>query len=198
MFIDNDFRDMKIPPLEDDPDYEKLFKDVPSISEWNEIPIHKKKLVNYILLMYDPASPFVKRFQNLIKRTETVADYIGLGKLKQETFDYITTYNNPPMLEMIDDFVKWINIRVWGLIVVNETVFYEYQRELMVGVSGKESKDKLQALTTKNKILESMDTVSARIDTYYSQLYANDKELEKSLKTKRITPEGIALGTKYA
>jgi len=198
MFIDRDFKEMRIPPLEDDTDYEKIFKDVPLIAKWKVFPPHKKKVVNYILLMYDPLSPFVKRYQNVKKRTEVIADYIGLNKVKKETFDYVTSYDNSEMLEMIDSFVKWINNRIWGLIVVNETVFYEYQRELMVGVTGDKSKDKLSALTEKNKILASMDEVSARIEAYYTKLYSNDKELENNLKTARITPEGVAKGEEYA
>ncbi len=198
MFIEKDFKDMKVQPLEGNPDYEKIFRDVPELSEYNTIPPHKKKIINYILLMYDPASPFVKRYQNINKRTSAVSDYIGLGRLKQETQNMITGYDNAELLSMVDAFVKWINDRLWGLIVVNETVFYEYQKELMEGVEGKDSKDKLQALNHKTKILQSIDEISNRLDGYYAQLYVNDKELEKAVGSQSITPEGVANGVEYA
>lgn len=193
MLVDRDFKGMKIPPFDSNPDYSVL-KDIPEMVI--DLPsVHKKKILNYILLMYDPASPFVKRFQNVKKRIDAVCDYTGLSAIKDKEFYLsVITYSNEEILRATDAFVKWINSRLWSQIVANETAFYEYQAEVMTSVSGKDSKDKLTALNTKTKILEAMDSIASRLDGYYSQLYQNDKELENIVKTKMVTPEGIANG----
>jgi len=196
MLVERDFKGMKIPPFGDKPNYDVL-KDVPQLAEYNESPPNKRKIINYILLMYDPESPFVKRYQNVKKRIIAVCDYTGLSKAKPSLLQKIVEYNDETVISMIDEYVKWLNNRLWSSIVVNETAFYEYQREIMSAVTDDKSKDKLQALNHKTKVLEALDQISLRLDGYYQKLYANDGELEKISKTKSITPEAIAAGEDF-
>lgn len=194
MFTTNDFRKMKIPPITNG-EYSPI-KPIHSMYSFEpESKKDKRRVINYILLMYDPESPFVKRYQNVERRISAVSDYVGLKNLPDEGGERIMEYNNIVVLKMINDYVKWLHIRLWSLIVVSETTFYEYQRELMLQVTGADSKDKLTALEKKTKILDALDKISSKLDSYYSRLYANDKDLEKKIEqTKMVTPEAIASG----
>ena len=196
MLTERDFRKMKIPPLSKGDDYNKIFEDLPAAVEFGKGKQNRILLMNYILLMFDPESPFVKNYQNPKKRSLQVLDYTGLKRSKKETIEMLTSYEDIDVLGVIDELIKWINNRLWRNIVVNETVYNEYQRELMAPTAGK-SKDKLAALKVKSTILEEVDVISSRLDGYYDQLYANDKELMSALSNLRITPEGVAAGINY-
>lgn len=194
MHIDKDFKKMKIPPFGANADY-SILKDIPKLKDIDVPTVYKKKVINFVLLAYDPESPFVKRYQNVKKRILAVCDYTGLSSAKNEKlYNSIIGYNNQPIILAIDSYVKWLNSRLWSQIVANETAFYEYQGEVMETVEGDSSKDKLAALNTKTKILEALDQISLRLDGYYSQLYQNDERLENIVKTKMVTPESIANG----
>lgn len=191
MFIERDFKGMKILPFGDDPDY-KILKNIPELASYNTSSSHKKHIINYILLMYDPLSPFVKRYQNVKKRILAVCDYTGLSRVKKEIFETVTGYEDIEILSMIDAYVRYINMRLWSLIVVNETAFYEYQSQILFAVNDEKSKDKLASLKLKTDILKALDEMSLRLDGYYSQLYAADTKLEDAVKAKGISPEIIA------
>lgn len=191
MFISTDFKGMKILPLEDKPDY-SVVKEIPELASYKTFTLHKKQIVNYILLMYDPASPFVKRYQNVKKRILAVCDYTGLSRAKDDVYKAVTGYEDMEMLTMIDAYVRYINMRLWSLIVVNETAFYEYQTQILSTVNDERSKDKLASLKLKTDILKALDEMSLRLDGYYSQLYAADSKLEDAVKAKGISPEIIA------
>lgn len=198
MYVDRDFAKMRVKPLEDSPDYEKLFKGVPSIVHFDGYRPHKRKIVNYILFMYDPGSPFVKKFQDVSRRMKAVGDYTGLSKINKASYESITEYKDSSILNMIDEYVRWINIRLWSLIVSQEALFFEYQRELLLKVTEVDSKDKLQAMTYKQKVSDAMDVAATRLDGYYSELYAGDENMEQAVKKMRITPENVASGEYYA
>jgi len=198
MFTDKDFAKMKIPPLSKGDDYNSIFKDIPFIIEFGKGKQNKNNIMTYVVLMFDPESPFAKNYNNPKKRSAQVLDYTGLKKSKKETIEMLTEYKDGDFLKVIDVYVKWLNNRLWGNIVVNETVYYEYQSQLMIPATGSKSKDTLDALKVKSAILENMDTISKRLDGYYDELYANNKELMSALSGQKISPEGIASGIIYA
>lgn len=198
MLQDKDFKKMRIPPLKDGDDYEENFRHLEGMKTFNQFPTHKRKIVNYILLMYDPQSPFVKKYQNVNSRKTAICDYTGLSKVKESTRNQITGYNNEEILIMIDEYVKFVKSRLWSMIVTSESAFYEFQSQVLTIATGKDSKDKLGALKLKTDILKSLDEIASRLDGYYETLYSSDKDLEDIIKTIAISPEGIASGEQYA
>ena len=193
MYIDSDFSGMRVSPIKSLKNIDSPYLTV--LSEFFDDQKEKVRIINLILLMYDPGSPFVKQYQNIRVRLEKVRDYTGTS---DKNFDKILSYGNQEFLLAVEGFVKWVHVRLWSLIVVSETTFYEYQRELMIAVSGSDSKDKLAALEKKQKILEALDKIAMRLDGYYQKLFAGDTELEKKIeKTRMITPEAISLGEKF-
>lgn len=199
MLQDRDFSRMNQAPVSNATELKAFYKNFPLFMVpdiWEVYDKEPKKIINFILLMYDPESPFVKRYQNVKKRIIAVSDYTGVDKL--DKFEEIVGYQTPLMLQFIDMYVKHINSRLWSMIVVADTTFFEYQTQLLTVVGGKDSKDRLTALNLKTKILQAIDDLGARLDGYYSKLYASDAGLEDIIKTKGISPEGIARGESYA
>ena len=193
MITDSDLKKMRIKPVDEDTDIRKIFKSLPSFISFKGFSPHKLKVINYILLSFDPESPFVKKYVDIKKRRDAVSDYTGLSNVKKETSDQVMGYSNPDILLMIFEYVQFINNRLWSLITVSESVFQEYTKELLLGVDGDDSKDKLQALTLKTKILGALDDISAKLDGYYAIFYADNSDLEESVKRVSISPESIAL-----
>jgi len=198
MVIDSDFDKMRIKPITSESNKEKIFKDLPSFLEFKGFYAHKVKVINYILLFYDPESPFVQKYIDIKKRRDAVIDYTGLSKVKEETLKEIIGYSNKEILLMVFEYVKIINNRLWELITVSETVYHEYTKELLLGVDGDDSKDKLTALTLKTKILSALDDISSKLDGYYGKFYAGNPELEDGVKSLSISPELISEGGFYA
>ena len=96
-------------------------------------------------------------------------------------------------VEMVDEFLKKQNNRVWSMIVSNEQTFFEYQTKLLRPVDGDKDKDILQALQIKSKIMDDLNTINERLETYYMKLYGEDDVLLTTIKAdKRLTPEFIA------
>ncbi len=94
---------------------------------------------------------------------------------------------------MVNEFLRKQNNRIWSMIVSNEQTFFEYQTKLLSPVEGERDKDILQALQIKSKIMDDLNTINDRLDSYYMKLYGEDQELLKVIKAdKRLTPEFIA------
>jgi len=193
LITDADFNKMVIKPITKDTDQKIIFEHLPAFINFKGYYDHRIKIINYILLMFDVNSPFIKNFQDITKRKREVISYVGLSRVKKETVDEITNNKNPEVLLMIDEFVKYINSRLWSLIVTHETAFFEYQSEILLVIDEDGSKDKLTALNLKTKILSALDDMSTKLDGYYFTLYSGDDDLETAIKNISISPESIAL-----
>ena len=85
---------------------------------------------------------------------------------------------------MVDEFLRKQNNRIWSMIVSNEQTFFEYQTKLLSPVEGERDKDILQALQIKSKIMDDLNTINDRLDSYYMKLYGEDQELLKNYKSR--------------
>lgn len=100
---------------------------------------------------------------------------------------------NKGVIVLIDDFLRFVNNRIWSMIVSNEETFYEYQRKLLRNVEADRDKDLLQALQIKGKIMEDLDNINARLEKYYLKMYAGDEDLVKTITARgSISPETLA------
>ena len=150
------------------------------------------KLIKYVLYIYDVNTPLKEHFPDLKIRKEQAALLSGYD-LKDETLNSIFFFTNSKVLSMVDEFLKKQNNRVWSMIVSNEQTFFEYQTKLLRPVDGDRDKDILQALQIKSKIMDDLNTINERLDSYYMKLYGEDETLLNKIKSdKRLTPEYIA------
>tara|TARA_R110002020_G_scaffold29055_4_gene91940 strand:- start:697 stop:1296 length:600 start_codon:yes stop_codon:yes gene_type:complete len=151
----------------------------------------RNEVIRYIIYMYDEHSPLRDMFPDLNKRKRESAHLAGLSgdvRIKK-----ILSMKDDSVLNMIDDFVRFQNNRIWALIVSNEETFYEYQSSLIRTVSADKDMDILRALQIKSKLMDDCDTINARLESYYSKLYGDNKELLELLSKRRgVTPEMMA------
>lgn len=160
------------------------------------------KQIRYIILMYDINSPLRNHYPDLARRKEFAASIAGYDlssdqveelfefKVKGDLGEFVP---NEQMLKVIIDYLMYTSSRVWSLIVSNEQFFYECAKRVLVPVEDDRDKDLLTAVSTKTKLIESMDAINERLQRYYKDLSGGDTQLEEVItKRKRLSPESIA------
>ena len=154
----------------------------------------ENQMIKYVLYMYDQNTPLKEQFPDLKVRKEQAAILSGYdlaedSELLQQMFFFLSE----KLIIMVDEFLRKQNNRIWSMIVSNEQTFFEYQTKLLSPVEGDRDKDILQALQIKSKIMDDLNTINDRLDSYYMKLYGEDQQLLKVIKAdKRLTPEFIA------
>ncbi len=166
--------------------------------------------IRYLLLVYDKNSPIKKLYPQLKKRKEFAADLAGYDIEVDNILpitDFITTEVIPAtdeeeekrytvvyekLIKALSSFLAYQNSRLWTMIVTNEQAFYEYQEKVMSSVSSSDDKDALSAISIKTKLLEAMDTIHNRLDTYYAEFTGDDKDVQSAMSKKKITSEALA------
>jgi hypothetical protein len=182
----------------------------------SQIGISDEKMIKYILLMYDEKSPMRNAYPDLDKRKDFCADLAGYdSKIHAEVIKDLKSMTKDEKIPVGDDedekfktvtviwddfvdavlsFVINQNSRLWAMIVTNEQAFYEYQRRVMAEIDGNANKSSLEAINTKTKLLEAMDDIDKRLDSYYHKLSGGDKSVEDAAARKRrTTAEGNAV-----
>lgn len=166
----------------------------------------EEEYARYILLMYDSDSPVAKQYSDLAKRKEQSAALAGFSlsdekELYQlysfvkvlEAGPLVDTEPNKKLLDALTSFLMYKNDRLWTMIVTNEQAFYEFQSKVMTEVTDSKDKDALGAIKIKRELLVAMDDVNERLETYYRKFSGGDKDLEETIKKKRITAESVAV-----
>ena len=171
-----------------------LLKKYPKLKMFQSFLSADNKLIKYVLLMYDANSPMKEQFPDLNIRKEQAALLCGYDLVKDESLlSTIFFFENDKVTKMVDEFLRKQNNRVWSMIVSNEQTFFEYQTKLLRPVDGDKDKDILQALQIKSKIMDDLNNINERLESYYMKLYGDDQDLLKTIKAdKRLTPEFIA------
>jgi len=148
----------------------------------------KDALIRYILLMYDPKSPYKDLISDIKQRKVSCAHAAALEECR-EIFEFL----DREFIEMLDEWLKSINSRVWSMIVSNEQVFYEYQSRLLIPVADSEKGDKetIAAADLKAKLMDTCDEIHNRLEGYYRELYGDKETADKIRQNHRWTPENI-------
>lgn len=169
-------------------------KKYPKIKMFKSFDKAPETLIKYVLYMYDQNTPLKEQFPELKIRKEQAAVLSGYNLVKDnEVLNDMFFFRNEKLISMADEFLRKQNNRIWSMIVSNEQTFFEYQTKLLRPVDGDRDKDILQALQIKSKIMDDLNTINDRLESYYMKLYGEDQELLKTIKAdKRLTPEFIA------
>ena len=144
--------------------------------------------VFYILFMYDKSSPFLKKFNDLELRREKAIQESGVdGNLVTEMTDL-------DFVNMVVEFLRFQNDRLWFIICQNESIFMQYSTILMQSTFDvKGDKDFVNTLTLKEKVRENIMKVDADLTMLYEKFYNGDKLLEeKATDVVRFSPESVA------
>jgi hypothetical protein len=171
-----------------------LKKAFPKMKMFKSFELADDQMIAYVLYMYDQNTPLKEQFPDLKIRKEQAAILSGYSLTKDDKFLHdLFFFVSEKLVQMVDEFLRKQNNRIWSMIVSNEQTFFEYQTKLLSPVEGDRDKDILQALQIKSKIMDDLNTINDRLDSYYMKLYGEDQELLKVIKAdKRLTPEFIA------
>ena len=191
IFNTEDFKKMIFNPFKVKGSLKKKF---PKMKMFSSFQTAEDQMIAYVLYMYDQNTPMKEQFPDLKIRKEQSAVLSGYDLVKDnEILHDMFFFKSTMVIEMVDEFLRKQNNRIWSMIVSNEQTFFEYQKKLLSPVEGEKDKDILQALQIKSKIMDDLNTINDRLDSYYMKLYGEDQELLKTIKAdKRLTPEFIA------
>lgn len=169
-------------------------KKYPKLKMFKTFDSANDSMIKYVLYMYDQNTPLKEQFPDLKIRKEQAAILSGFSLMKDnEKLHDVFFFLSDQLVDMVDEFLRKQNNRIWSMIVSNEQTFFEYQTKLLSPVEGDRDKDILQALQIKSKIMDDLNIINDRLDSYYMKLYGEDQELLKVIKAdKRLTPEFIA------
>lgn len=152
------------------------------------------KLIRFTILVYDLNSPLVSDEKDLTYRKGLAAELAGMDDTMydKEFMEEVYTSKHAYLPHLIFKYlIRFCKSRDWAAICALEFKFWEAVRQSMQPITGKNSKEELEAIQKKAVIADEIDKDLKRIDTYYKTFFGNDSELEVKAK-KRITPEQIA------
>jgi hypothetical protein len=187
-----DFDKCRFNPLEDN-----LFAAYPQLQ--GEFLSEDVRLLRYIFIMYDPASPLEKDEPEWPNRKKLAAYVAGYDLKKEgEYLQTIFTCADEELKRLTKHFLqKWVLSRVWAMIVSNLETFWEYQARLMGELKADKDKDLMGAVAIKSKISEDMEKINARIEGLLKQFYGSDEDLISQMEPDlKFNPQGIAKAIK--
>jgi len=189
----------------------KMLKEYPRLTEiistdWNDN--HIDELIRYIICVYDPKSPLAIQERDLNYRKGVAADLAGMDmddkEFLQSVFSCSLSLTSLPIEEILNGksgdcisdlimrfLMRFIKSKEWAAIVIVENCFWESAKKLMEPITGKDSKQELEAVQKKSAIKDELDKDIARLDKYYKSFFNEDDDLELMAK-KRVTPESVA------
>lgn len=168
--------------------------------EWNTENIDQ--IIRYMICVYDPKSPLVINERDLNYRKGLAAELAGFDLNDTEFVDRIYNCSHDfsgtdvpsgkGIVDLIIKFlIRFIKSKEFAAICIVESCFWESAKKLMEPITGKNSKEELEAVQKKSAIKDELDKDIARLDRYMKAFFGDDIELETKAKTK-MTPESMA------
>jgi hypothetical protein len=188
----NDFNGCMFNPLTDGENmlsaYERLNEIV--LPEW--LDADTDSIIRFIICVYDPKSPLFLTERDLNYRKGIAAELSGFDMQDSELLNSVYTCTHSYFVELTMRFLtRFIKSKEFAAIVIVENCFWESCQKLMEPISGKNSKEELEAVQKKSVIKDELDKDILRLDRYYKAFYGEDLELETRAKSK-MTPEAMA------
>lgn len=150
-------------------------------------------VVNSLVSIFDPSSPYVRDIQDHIERKKSAAFDFGVSDI-----DGIVAFSNKSYAEAANWFLRtFVRSMDWAIIQANTETFWEYQLRLMTPISyGEEGaairdKDVMSAIQVKSKLAEDLSLISDRIQRHTRIFYGGDEQIIKAA-SKSISSEQIA------
>ena len=172
-----------------------LFKTYPKLNELvADADGETDRLMRYVILTCDPKSVLFIEEKDLNHRKVMAADLIGLND--DENFrENVFSYKNPTVLQLTVGYLQhFAKSKQYAAIVALEYTYWESIRLLLKPIDDTaeniKDKDVLDAVTKKGAIKNEIDADLKRLDTYYSQFFGEDKELELKAK-ETLRPENV-------
>ena len=152
------------------------------------------RLLRYVILTCDPKSVLFIEEKDLNHRKVIAADLVQLDS-DDEFREAVFSYKHPTVLQLTVNYLKhFAKSKQYAAIVALEYTYWESIRLLLKPIddtlTGAKDRDVLDAVQKKGAIKNEIDADLKRLDTYYSQFFGEDKELELKAK-ETIRPENV-------
>lgn len=176
-------------------------KEIGSWAEYND-DTPTNNLLSYLLLLYSPDSPVNKRYGvPLLERKYQALLLAGFGHLRLKGGDwaadvqtYLIELRNDTIINMIVDYLKMLNQKVWTEINTLEQELEEATRLRMRPVSSIDDKATLQAADIKGKLRRESKEIIELLNVYNRQFYgdAHAEEMRQKVHQSKTTVESRA------
>ncbi len=156
-------------------------------------------ILRYVCLVYDPKSLLVTAERDLNYRKSVAAELarinmseIAVNEAGESLVASVFNCTHPYLADLIIRYLtRFVKTKEWIAIVVVESCFWESTKKLLEPISGKNSKEELEAVQKKAAIKDELDKDISRLEKYYKAFFGEDEQLEMVAKSK-MSPESIA------
>lgn len=172
--------------------YPKLSEIV--LPEWADDP-NIDAILRFIICLYDPKSPLIRDEPDLNYRKGLAADMVDMDiDIRDSVFGFnypVDEETQPFIAELVFQYLRRFGkSKEFAAIAAMEFKFWEQIKQILTPISGKNSKEELEAVQKKSLVAQEIETDMKRLETYYRAFYG-EEELEKRSK-KRISPELVS------
>lgn len=182
-----DFKNCQFNPLVDQPmvqAYPKLGEIIDP--EWRDENLDA--ILRYMIIVYDPRSPLAINERDLNHRKGIAIDLAHIDESLSECIINSTHEYGPALI--VRFLFRFVRTKEWAAICAFEAAFKESIIEVMKPITGKSSREILDAVQKKAAIKDEIEKDIKRLDALYRTFYGEDEELQKSKR--RLSPEMIA------
>lgn len=159
--------------------------------EWSSDP-WLDSIIRYTVMIYDPKSALVMGERDLNYRKGIGAELAGFDVQDEEAMSSIYGCTYPILVDYtVKYLMRFVKSKEWAALVAIEFKLWEEIKQTMTPISGKSSKEELEAVQKKAVIAQEIDNDIARLENYYKRFFGEDDELERKAK-RRMTPELMA------
>lgn len=159
--------------------------------EWSSDP-WLDSIIRYTVMIYDPKSALVMGERDLNYRKGIGAELAGFDVQDEEAMASIYGCTYPILVDYtVKYLMRFVKSKEWAALVAIEFKLWEEIKQTMTPISGKSSKEELEAVQKKAVIAQEIDNDIARLENYYKRFFGEDDELERKAK-RRMTPELMA------
>lgn len=148
-------------------------------------------IFRYVIALYDPKSPLFKNERDLYKRKQEAA---GIAGIKNDT-DYLNSIydcTHPLVVPLVTGYLRrFAKSMEYAAIVTVENCFWESTQKLLEPISGKNSKEELEAVQKKSAIKDELDKDIERLSRYYKAFFGGDEEIIVKAKSRMTSPEAF-------
>lgn len=153
-----------------------------------------KRMMAYIIMVYDPKSPMRKEYSELPLRKQAAMELSGWTIPEDENTMIDVT-------ESIVDYLKYVNNRLWSSIVAIESTIWEMIERLfrpIETVGAGEDKDKLAAVNMKTATSGHLVELNNVLDGLITKFCDHDEGVRESVSNKPMifSSEAIAAAMK--
>lgn len=154
-------------------------------------------LMKYVIVLYDPNSPFILQHRDIRIRKQMAAQFAGFDiVLESEMLNDMYLLKNDETREVVVRFLKKFAFpREWFMICANEHTFYEYGERMMEPITKSaevKDKDEMTAISIKSKLSQDMEVINERIEKGYKKMFGDDTEIDIPGVIGRTTAESMS------